>query len=253
MKNKSVKPTYFIAVLVVLLLISLYGNYHLSDDKEIIKRFNNLYIQSGALVNTYWMGINSVQTPGDNWMMQELIYEVKPDFIIETGTYTGGTALYYAMLLEHINKNGKIITVDIKDYKNKSELEYDVFNERVECIIGDSVGKETIDKIKSKVENHKVIVMLDSLHTKEHVLKEIELYSQFVSKGSYLVVADTFLSTMSKSLRKDLKKAGWHNSKQGPMEAVNEFLKTNKNFIIDKSKEKFLNTQHPSGYLKRIK
>jgi len=254
MKNKSLKPTYVIVVLVVLLLISGYKNYRLLDHKEIIKRFNDIYMDSGVYYNTSFLGMRTVQTPTDNWMMQELISEVKPDYVIETGTLQGGTALYYAVLLEQVNKNGKVITVDIKDEKDKLALEMDVFKERVVCIKGDSVSQEVIDQIKAKVKSHhKVLVTLDSLHTKKHVLKELELYSQFVSKGSYLVVQDTWLSNMSSGLKKKMKKSGWHLDDDGPKEAVDAFLKVNKNFKIDVSKEKFLLTQHPSGYLKRIK
>ena len=186
--------------------------------------------------------------------MQEIICEVKPDFIIETGTHLGGTTLYYASVLEQVNKNGKVLTVDLIDIRHKKALESELFKERVEFIKRDSVSKEVIDKISERVKNHRVLVTLDSLHTKDHVLKELKLYSQFVSLGSYIVVQDTYFDLMPSSLKKELIAYGFETHRYpGPLKAVEEFLKTNNNFKIDRSKEKFLLTWHPSGYLKKIK
>ena len=236
------------------LLLSLFANYYLMNDRQVIKRFIDIYSQAELWRQTTWLGVSSVQTPCDNWVMQEIIYEVKPDFIIETGTLQGGTTLYYASVLEQVNKNGKVLTVDIEDSRDKKALESELFKERVEFIKGDSVSQEVIDKIGERVKNHTVLVTLDSLHTKEHVLKELKLYSQFVSPGSYIVVQDTYWDLMARSMKKDLVARGWmENRAEGPLGGVKEFLKTNDNFQIDKSKEKYLLTWYTSGYLKRIK
>jgi len=254
MHIKGIKPIHFFLIIIILLLmLSLCAHYYLMNDQQIIKRFNDIYAKSEVWRHTTWLGVLSVQTPCDNWIMQEIIHEVKPDFIIETGTFLGGTALYYAMVLEQINKNGKVLTVDIKDSRDKKVLGSNLCKERVEFIKGDSVSKEVIDKLSERVKNHRVLVTLDSLHTKDHVLKELKLYSQFVSLGSYIVVQDTYWDLMPSSMKKELIARGWSVSKRGPLEAVKEFLKTNNNFKIDKSKEKFLLTWYPSGYLKRIK
>ena len=98
---------FLLMVTVLLLLLSLLANYYFTTDQQIIKRFNDIYARSEVWRETTWLGILSVQVPSDNWTMQEIIYEVKPDFIIETGTFLGGTALYYAMVLDQVNKNGK--------------------------------------------------------------------------------------------------------------------------------------------------
>jgi cephalosporin hydroxylase len=212
------------------------------SDQEIIKRFHEIYYNSEIWKQTKFLGIDSQQNPCDNWIMQEIIYEVKPDFIIETGTLMGGSALYYATILENVNKNGKVITIDM--FPQIEEVsKHEVFKKRVEFISGDSTSPEVINLITKKVKNHKVLVTLDSNHLKEHVLKEINLYSKFVSLNSYIVVQDTNINGHPVL----------PNFGEGPMEAVEEFLKTNSNFEIDHSREKFFLTFYPSGYLKRIK
>jgi cephalosporin hydroxylase len=154
----------------------------------------------------------------------------------------GGTTLFYATVLEKVNQNGKVITIDV-DPRVEEASKLKIFKERVEVIKGSSVSPEVIDKIDKRVKNKKIIVMLDSLHTKEHVLKELNLYSNFVSLNSYIIVQDTNLN--GHPVASDFG--------PGPMEAVEEFLKTNKHFKIDHSREKFLLTFYPSGYLKRMK
>ena len=212
------------------------------SDQKVRKRFNQIYYNSNVWQKTKWLGVDSWQNPCDNWVMQEIISEIKPDFIIETGTMNGGTTLFYATILEKVNDSGKIITVDVNPNVQEAS-KHKIFKERVEVIKGNSVSPEVFSKIAKRVKNSKVLVTLDSLHTKGHVLKELELYSKLVSLNSYIVVQDTNVNG-----HPVLPFYG-----EGPMEAVEEFLKTNKSFEIDRSREKFLLTFYPSGYLKRIK
>jgi cephalosporin hydroxylase len=179
--------------------------------------------------------------------MQEIISEVRPDFIVETGTNAGGTALFYATILQMLNGKGRVVTVDIGDPDSRV-LQLPVWRERVEFIRGSSVSPEVFEKISNKVRGHKVLVTFDSLHTKEHVSKELNLYSQLVSLNSYLVVQDTQLMGHPIPLR-----LYSHEGKEGPWEAVQEFIATNKNFVIDHSRERLLLTANPSGFLKRVK
>jgi len=138
------------------------------------------------------MGIPAQQSPCDMWVIQEIIHETKPDFIIETGTYKGGGTLFLADALQDCNKSGKVITIDIKSQiEQASKLA--LFRERVEFIEGDSVSERVIQLIVDKIQNARAMVMLDSDHHKKHVLKELKLYSQFVSPGCYLIVHDTEL------------------------------------------------------------
>jgi len=146
-------------------------------------------------------------------------------------------------VLDHVNKDGKVITVDIENQLDRKASKQEIFMKRVEFILGDSVSQKVINTIDKKVKNHTVLVTLDSLHTKEHVLKELKLYSNFVSVGSYIIVQDTNINGHPVFPAFGL----------GPMEAVEEFLKTDDRFIIDHNREKFLITFYPSGYLKRVK
>lgn len=167
------------------------------------------------------------------WVYQEMIYETQPEVIIETGTYKGGSALFFAHICDLVGK-GEVITIDIN--------ECNLSHPRVTKIIGNSVSNEVINKVKEIVSNKTAMVILDSGHSKNHVLREMELYSQFVSVGNYLVVEDT-------NINGNPVLPGWG---EGPMEALNEFLKKRKDFEIDRTREKFLLTFYPNGFLKRV-
>lgn len=187
----------------------------------------------------HWFGIPSWQSPGCNWAMQELITEIKPDFIVETGTAQGGTTLFYATILEKINKTGKVITVDINPQVEEASR-FDVFKKMVIIIKGDSVSSDVINEISKYVtKNSKVLVTLDTQHIKEHTLKELKLYSNFVSLNNYIVVQG-----MTRYL---------HDPDNGPRGAIKEFLKTNKNFEIDYSKKRANFRCYYYSFLKRVK
>ena len=206
--------------------------------KNIINQFHVLYYNSLSQTwnNTYWMGIPVLKCPLDLWIYQEIIFKTRPDIIIECGTAKGGSALYLASVCDLVN-NGRVITVDIEDNKDKPK------HKRITYLLGSSISKQIIEKIKKLVGNKKIMVILDSDHSKQHVLSELKIYSKFVTKGSYLVVEDTNINNHPVL----------SNFGPGPMEALKEFLKENKNFIIDKEKEKFYLTFNPKGYLKKIK
>ena len=196
-----------------------------------------------------WLGVPTIQTPEDMILIQELIFKIKPDVIIETGIAHGGSLIYYASLLELLGK-GKVIGVDIevREY-NRKVLERHPMFKRIELIEGSSISEETIEKIRKIVpKNSKVIVCLDSNHTKEHVLKELQLYHGFVNSGSYIVVFDTITSKLAE---KGACEKNYINN--GPKEAVEYFLKVNDNFEIDKHYNKLYISYSPNGYLKRIK
>jgi cephalosporin hydroxylase len=174
--------------------------------------------------------------------MQEIISELRPDYIIETGTMNGGTTLFYASVLSNVNPNGKVITIDVAP-KVEDASKLPLWKQRVEMIIGSSIDPKVTDHVAEEVANKKVLVTLDSLHTQDHVLKEMQIYSKLVTPGSYLVVQDTNLNGHPVAPR-------WG---PGPWEAVQEFLKTNDNFVADHEREKFLLTFYPGGWLKRVK
>lgn len=177
--------------------------------------------------NTNWLGNSTWKCPLDLWIYQEIIYDLKPDIIIESGTYKGGTTLYMAIICDLVN-NGKIITIDIRDFEDRPK------HNRIKYLTGSSISDEIVKEVKEEISNNdKVLVVLDSNHKTNHVLKELRIYSKLVSKGSYIIVEDTFV--------------------KGPKEAIPLFLKHNKNFVIDESKHKFIITFNPNGYLKKVK
>jgi cephalosporin hydroxylase len=208
------------------------------QEQEIIDNFHRLYYHKGTTwQNTNWMGIQVQKTPLDLFIYQEIIYEIRPDLIIETGTLNGGSAYYMAHLCDILG-NGRIISVDIEHNSQRP------FHPRVMYMTGSSVDLKIIENIESRItESTTVLVILDSDHTENHVRRELNLYSKFVSKNSYLIVEDSNINGHPV----------YPSYGPGPMEAIDDFLLTNSDrFIIDKSREKFMLTFNPKGYLLRI-
>lgn len=201
--------------------------------------------------NFTWLGRPIIQYPQDIVAIQEIIWDVKPDLIIETGIAHGGSLVFYASMLELIGK-GEVLGIDIDIRKhNRKEIQKHKLFKRIKMIEGSSIDKEVVKKVVSVVKKHKkVMICLDSLHTHNHVLNELSLYCKFVSKGSYLVVFDTIIEHMPKDFFKNRPWDKWNN----PATAVKVFLKGNKNFIINREIEsKLLITTAPGGFLKRIR
>lgn len=201
--------------------------------------------------NFKWMGRPIIQYPQDIVAMQEIIWEVKPDLIIETGIAHGGSLIMYASFMELIG-NGHIlgIDIDIREH-NREEIEKHQMFKRITMFEGSTVSDEMADKVKRFAKGHKTIMLiLDSNHTHAHVLRELELYSDLVSKNSYCVVFDTIVEDMPEGSFPD---RPWDKG-DNPKTAVWEFLKNNDSFEIDKSiQNKLLITVAPDGYLKRVK
>lgn len=223
-------------------------------DKDI-KALSNVWIRETSSYkysyNFKWMGRPIIQYPQDIIAMQEIIWEVKPDLIIETGIAHGGSIIFYASILELIG-NGEVLGIDIDIRKhNRVEIEKHPMYKRITMIEGSAIDESVADKAKQFAKGkRKVMVILDSNHTHEHVKKELELYSSLVSKDSYLVVFDTCVEDMPDELSADRPWGKGNN----PKTAVFEFLKENDRFEVDKSIEnKLLITVAPSGYLKCVK
>lgn len=202
--------------------------------------------------NFSWMGRPIIQFPQDMVAMQEIIWQTKPDLIIETGVAHGGSIIYYASLMEMLGNNGKVVGIDI-DIRahNKTEIESHPMFRHIELIEGSSISDDVISKIKILAQNRpNILVILDSNHTHEHVLRELELYSPFVTKGNYLVVFDTLIEDMPDDLIND---RPWKKG-NNPKTAVQQFLEGTDHFDIDKDIEaKILITVAPDGYLKCVK
>ena len=171
------------------------------------------------------------------WIYQEIFYEQKPDIIIECGTSYGGSALFLAKMCD-IVENGRILTIDIIEEEERPE------HNRIKYFKGSTTSNEIVEQVKKEIrKGDKVIALLDSDHRKTHVLNELRIYSNLVTKGSYLIVEDSNMNGHPVT----------PSSGPGPMEAVFEFLKENNDFEIDKSKEKFFMTFNPNGYLRKIR
>jgi cephalosporin hydroxylase len=244
---KHRRTAILLGVLVIALGVFYYDRFLApksgpSFNDPLVNDFIKLYHSSGVHYRTRWLGISTLENPCDMWAIQEIITEVKPDFIIETGTFKGGGAVFYASILQNVNPDAKVITVDIKpQFGDAAKLP--LFQGRVEFIEGSSVEEEVIRKISDRTKGARVMVTLDSDHRMNHVLQELRLYSRLVSPGSYLIVQDT--AHNGHPLKTTYGK--------GPMEALEEFLKENKDFERDESRGKFLLTFHPGGYLKRVR
>ena len=226
----------------------------LSNDKVLKQNGYDFVRDTAKYKYTYnytWMGIPIIQLPQDMIAMQEIIWDVKPDLIIETGIAHGGSLIYYASLLELIG-HGMVVGVDIEiRAHNRAKIEAHPMSKRIKLIEGSSIAQETVKKVNEYAKSaSKILVVLDSNHTHGHVLEELELYAPFVSLNSYIVVFDTAVEDMPEDFYPDRPWGKGNN----PKTAVWEFLENNDNFEIDRSIEgKLVITVAPDGYLKRIK
>lgn len=223
-----------------------------SDLQKAAADFNVESNRAQYSYNFSWMGRPIIQYPQDMIAMQELIWEIKPDLVIETGIAHGGSLIYYASLLELIGEGEVLgIDIDIRSH-NKAEIEKHPMFKRIKMIEGSAVSEETVEKVKSFAKDKKrILVCLDSNHTHEHVLQELEFYAPLVTVGSYIVVFDTIVEDLPEGYFSQKRPWGISNN---PKTAVYEFLNTNKDFEIDHSIDnKVLISVAPEGYLKRIK
>ncbi|MFF2018101.1 cephalosporin hydroxylase family protein [Paenibacillus sp. NPDC058177] len=225
-----------------------------AEDVNLKKITNDFILQQTEHKYTYnftWLGMPIIQFPQDIIALQEIIWEVKPDVIIETGIARGGSVIFYSSLQRLIGNEGIVIGVDV-DIRphNRKEIESHPFSDRIHLIEGDSTSLETINQVKDIISDRKsVLIILDSNHTHEHVFKELELYSPLVTKGSYLVVLDTIVEDMPDHF---FKERPW-KSGNSPKTAARQFLQQNNRFIVDKTiEDKLLITVAPEGYLKCI-
>ena len=206
--------------------------------------------------NFSWLGRPIIQYPQDMVAMQELLWEVKPDLIIETGIAHGGSLIFYASILELIatctGHEGKVlgIDIDIRPHNRKAIEEHPMFK-RISMIQGSSIAPEIVAQVVERAKGHqRIMVCLDSNHTHNHALAELEAYAPLTSVGSYCVVFDTLIEDMGEGAYPERSWGVGNN----PKTAVWQYLKTHSEFEINKSIDiKLLISVAPDGYLKRVK
>ncbi len=213
-------------------------------------RFQEESLRSLYSYNFSWMGRPVIQYPQDLLAMQEILWEVKPDLVIETGIAHGGSLIFYASILELIG-HGEVlgIDIDIRPHQRKA-IESHPMHRRIQMIEGSSTDPVVLESVRKHcADKGRILVALDSNHSFDHVYQEMKAYSPFVTKGSYLIVFDTIIEHLPDDLYPD---RPWGKG-DNPETAVIDFLNNNNRFVIDKTiTDKLLITVAPGGYLKCV-
>jgi cephalosporin hydroxylase len=198
--------------------------------------------------NFRWMGRPIIQYPQDMIAMQEILWQVRPDLIVETGIAHGGSLIYYASLCELIG-HGEVLGIDI-DIRahNRAAIEAHPMFKRISLLQGSSVDAQVVAQVRERARGKTVLVVLDSNHTHEHVLAELEAYAPLVTSGSYCVVFDTVIEDLPPGLYPE---RPWDVG-NNPKTAVAQFLAAHPEFEVDADTEaKISITVAPGGYLRR--
>jgi len=205
-------------------------------DRASVARAHDVLYASDAWTHARWLGTQALKNPLDLWVYQEIVFETRPELIVETGTYRGGSALYLASLCDLIG-SGEVVSIDVEpvreDYPPHPRITY----------LGgrSSTDPAVVEEVRERAGGRPLLVVLDSDHSQRHVEAELATYAPMVPVGCYLIVEDSNIGRV----RKDLV--------PGPLEAVETFLATTDDFEIDREREKFLITFNPSGYLRRVR
>ena len=213
-------------------------NQRVVDKYELSLREWLIYHQKEIIFSQVsWMGVNTQRHVLDNWIYQEILYEVQPDIVVEIGSFRGGSTLYLAHLMDIIGK-GSVLSVDI------DRRHFQVSHNRIITLTGDSQSSHVIAQVAELTKNKSTLIIHDGNHEKEHVFKDLMAYAEFVTIGSYLIVEDGIVDIMGVDFE-------WYHQ-GGPVAATEAFLAQNKNFEVDEKRERYLLTYNPKGYLKRI-
>lgn len=185
-----------------------------------------------------WMGVRALKNPLDAWIYQEILHEVRPDVLIEIGSCEGGTTLYFAHLMDLLKK-GTVVSIDIDRSK------FHVVHERIVPLTGDSLSPEIRARVAEICAGKSVLVLHDGDHSKAHVLADLEAYAPLVNVGSYVIVEDGIADVFTPG-------SGLGTYEDGPLAAIEEFLLAHGNFAVDATRERYVLTYNPKGFLKRV-
>jgi cephalosporin hydroxylase len=205
-------------------------------DRAAVARAHDVLYQSDAWTEARWLGAQALKNPLDLWVYQEIVFETRPELIVETGTYRGGSALYLASLCDLMG-GGEVVSIDIEPIRD----DYPV-HPRITYLGGrSSIDPAVIEEVRGRTAGRRLLVILDSDHSQGHVEAELAAYTPLIPVGCYVIVEDSNIGR----IRKDLT--------PGPLEAIETFLASTDAFESDRSREKFLITFNPSGYLERVR
>jgi cephalosporin hydroxylase len=196
----------------------------------------DLIARTGNFATTSWLGVPIWQNVLDLWTIQETIAEVRPALLIETGTHRGGSALFYAQLMDLMG-SGRVITIDIV---KRHELEHP----RIEFLLGSSTDEAIVDQVREAAASADgpVMVILDGNHARDHVARELELYAPLVTPGSLLLSQDGIIDQLPI----------FRDTRPGPLPANADFLARHPEFEHDRERnERFALTHHPLGWMRR--
>ena len=245
--NKKMTHSFRNAARLVILgiICGIIGYQIASRERFVARRAQQIAQLTKNEWENRWYGLRLLQYPNDLALYQEIVMEIRPDWIVETGTYSAALTFFLSSILEVANPAAKILTVDIDSTAWNATVEgirsqppLLKLKERIEFLEGSSVAPEVVERVRSRIQpGQKVVVILDSDHSKAHVLAEMNAYGPMVTPGSYLIVTDTQLDRFVGT--------------PGPLAAVGEFLETNQSFAIDRSRERFMVSATFSGFLKR--
>ena len=205
-------------------------------DRAAVSRAHDVLYESDAWTQATWLGTQALKNPLDLWVYQEIIVDTRPELIVETGTWRGGSAFYMASILDLVGE-GEVVSIDVEpmrdDYPQHPRITY--LAER------SSTDPEVVAEIRGRAEGRRVLMVLDSDHSQAHVEAELAAYAPLVPVGCYVIVEDSNIGR----IRKDLL--------PGPLQAIEAFIASTDAFVIDRAREKFLITHNPSGYLRRVR
>lgn len=238
----------------------LYNNPHLADigrifgNQSSMQRLGDMTLREYLMYHYYylhqgyrygaqrlqqrWLGHDIIKTPFDCWVYQEIIYETKPDYVIELGVMFGGATHFYASILDLVG-HGQVIGIDVSLAKARGPD-----NARIRYLEGSSTAPEMVEQVRGLVKGKRVLVIADSDHEKNHVLAEIRAYAPMVNVGGYFIVEDSLNDVM-----------GYHPvPNEGPQAAAHAFLAEDDRFVVDRRwGERYVMTLNPDGFLLRVK
>ena len=205
-------------------------------DRAAVSRAHDILYLSDVWTETTWLGAQALKNPLDLWIYQEIMVETRPELIVETGTYRGGSAFYLASICDLLGA-GEVLSVDVEPLRDDYPA-----HPRITYLGGrSSTDPEVVAEVRARGAGKRTLVVLDSDHSQAHVEAELAAYAEIVPVGCYLIVEDSNIG----QIRKDLL--------PGPLEAIESFVAGTDEFEIDRAREKFLITQNPSGYLRRVR